>query len=68
MWGAQGTSIGGNATGTTDAGVVVDPAIGMQMNTVGAGQAHVINNGTYNTTVAGLVGTNIWEWVSPDRQ
>ena len=58
-WGAQGTSIGGNATGTTDAGVVVDPAIGMQMNTVGSGQAHVINNGTYNTTVAGLVGTNI---------
>ena len=58
MWGAQGTSIGGNATGTTDAGVVVDPAIGMQMNTVGSGQAHVINNGTYNTTVAGLVGTN----------
>ena len=59
IFGAVSTSFGGNATVTSDQGVVVDPPIGMASITFGPGTATVNNNGLVNSTVIGLLGVNI---------
>lgn len=49
----------GNATITSDAGITIDPVIGMAAVTVGPGLAQVNNNGNVNSTLVGLLGVNI---------
>jgi hypothetical protein len=58
-FGALAASVGGNATVTSDAGITVDPPIGMASVTIGPGTATVNNNATVNSTLVGLLGVNI---------
>jgi hypothetical protein len=57
-FGALALSNGGDATVTSDAGITIDPPIGMAAVTFGSGLASVINNATVDSTVIGLSGTN----------
>ena len=58
-FGALATSIDGNATVTSVAGITIDPPIGMGSVTIGSGTATVNNAGTVNSTLVGLLGVNI---------